>query len=507
MMIEISCWMILFGDVPEIEGVEISPFVCKIGKNSRNKRKQLEKYQLIYSDLGPSLSTKKSLTQEEGEKEALAIDICRRYSLLEEERPVIETMAYSDKYKRILHEIFIDKMKLDEAKINLNALANTGFDINVMPYRVYKELGREEVQNVKREITMLNHSTTEPMGLLKDVMYQVGVTTIIVKFLNLDMLIDKNTPILVGRGFLYTCGSILNTIERITSTFNGIFHQTFRATKTSLDPTESDSDNEEEYAIQRNNLGAPIYGPKHAKKEDSDGKWHAEIRLTNPYRNMYDQGCNQFSNSRYKTRLAQFLPRLIYSPCVVDWNVLNPIDHGEAIDELLTIKLCVAVCADDELKTKKIIKFRLCGRAFSWTLLEFAKRLGLYNSEEIEEEGFMCTSKFITKISKRKNLLSEEVLNSLSAPIYCRALDTTTLRELIDFEGRLILEVPEPGDRYTGVFELKAGVYNVPLKGSYNPPGYDQQQYDQYYQQYYQQQQQQPGDDNEYCRDTSLLSD
>ncbi|GKA79594.1 hypothetical protein Tco_0786190, partial [Tanacetum coccineum] len=248
------------------------------------------------------------------------------------------------------------------------------------------------------------------------------------------------------------------------------------------------------------------------------------------------------------------------------WNVLNQMGCGKAIDEMLTIKLCVAgineeiftpeawtgafnideriyselchefystfefdeVCVADQLKTKKIIKFRLCGRAFSWTLLEFAKRFGLYNSKEIEEEGFdvyfqgglrsdehfnaqeywlsisreenlslsrshastirnpkndlwllsmfdarhqngyanvawliarwmkrkgagshkesmICCGQFITKNAKRKNLLFEEVLNSLSALIYCRALDTTTLRELIDSEGRLIPEAPEPG--------------------------------------------------------------
>ncbi|GKF63847.1 hypothetical protein Tco_0187295 [Tanacetum coccineum] len=37
------------------------------------------------------------------------------------------------------------------------------------------------------------------------------------------------------------------------------------------------------------------------------------------------------------------------------------------------------------------------------------------------------------------------VLNSLSALIYCRALDTTTPRELIDSEGRMIPEAPKPG--------------------------------------------------------------
>ncbi|GKF06930.1 hypothetical protein Tco_0037598 [Tanacetum coccineum] len=78
-----------FGDIPDIEGVEVPPHV------------------------GPSLSTGKPLTWEEAERETLAIDICRRYSILEEERPVIETMAYSDKYKKILDEICLDKMKLD----------------------------------------------------------------------------------------------------------------------------------------------------------------------------------------------------------------------------------------------------------------------------------------------------------------------------------------------------------------------------------------------------------
>ncbi|GJW58783.1 hypothetical protein Tco_0105514 [Tanacetum coccineum] len=111
------------------------------------------------------------------------------------------------------------------------------------------EPGREEVKNVNIGITMLNHSKAEPMGLLKDVMCQVGVTTIIVKFLILDMPIDRDTPILVGRGLLYTCGSILNTIERITSTFDGIFHQTFRAAKTSLNTVKSDNDDEEDYGI------------------------------------------------------------------------------------------------------------------------------------------------------------------------------------------------------------------------------------------------------------------
>ncbi|GKF54472.1 hypothetical protein Tco_0161382 [Tanacetum coccineum] len=133
------------------------------------------------------------------------------------------------------------------------------------------------------------------------------------------MPIDRDAPILVGRGFLYTCGSKLNTRDRITSTFDGVCYQTFRAAKTSLNTEESDNDDEEDYGIQRNNFGAPMSGPKPAKylncflrslpvplqhmewkpgykgnvcKKRRRRGWtmHAEIRLTDLYGNVYDQG-------------------------------------------------------------------------------------------------------------------------------------------------------------------------------------------------------------------------
>ncbi|GKB41060.1 hypothetical protein Tco_0886002 [Tanacetum coccineum] len=309
-------------------------------------------------------------------------------------------MAYSDKYKKILDVICLNKMKQDrkmkkeeeeaitkikgealiekedpgafvipirlEGKINLNALADTGSDINVMPYRLYMELGRKELKNVNRGITMLNHLKAELMGLMKDVQCQ-----------------------------------------------------------TSLDTTESDSDDEEEYAIQRNKFEAPIYEQKPTqylncndpmdrslalcfnKKEEGNGQWHAEIRLTDPYGNIYDQ---------------EF--------------VTKKTSRSELCHEFCSTYEYDEVCAADELKTKKIIKFKLCGRAFSWTLLVFAKRLGLYNLKEIEEEGF--------DVYFLGGLHSDEHFKSSRVLVKHQAFDTTTLRELIDFEGRLILEALEP---------------------------------------------------------------
>ncbi|GKA38242.1 hypothetical protein Tco_0730793 [Tanacetum coccineum] len=247
------------------------------------------------------------------------------------------------------------------------------------------------------------------------------------------------------------------------------------------------------------------------------------------------------------------------------------------------------VVQDDDLWSSKLIKFRLAGRDHLLTLLQFAKRLGLYFNEEVGEEGFeiyfrggLCSDEHFNareywlSISREDDLhlsrshastnrkpimrvlqkmilyglLDEKersweserehdllwsfhqaygmkddlsVLNVLSALTYCRALDRITLRELIGSNGRLITEAPMPGapriampvplrpsmqdlydrmgnieirqgvverkayrqsyqyDMYAGVFEHMARVYDIPPQGAYNPPGYDQEQYQQYY--------------------------
>ncbi|GJZ84770.1 hypothetical protein Tco_0650109 [Tanacetum coccineum] len=134
-----------------------------------------------------------------------------------------------------------------------------------MPYRIYEQLGREDMKKLDRGITMINHTQAEAMGILTNVLYQVGVTTLIAKFLILDILIDRDSPIVVGQRFLHTIGGIVNTLERLFSTFDGFCHQTFSAVRSDvMRNAESDSDDEEDYQIKRNKFGAPIYGPKPA---------------------------------------------------------------------------------------------------------------------------------------------------------------------------------------------------------------------------------------------------
>ncbi|GJW87967.1 putative reverse transcriptase, RNA-dependent DNA polymerase [Tanacetum coccineum] len=665
-------------DIPLLGGEELSPFVCKMGKSSRNKKRSMENLSLIYQDIRISSSAGGHLTQEEAAKEALAIRISQKFALLAEVRLVIETMAYNDKYKKILDEIWKEKVELDgkiikedeeavkrikgealkekddpgafifpirlEGQVNKNALADTGPDINTMPYRIYERLGREEMKKVDRGITMINHTQAEAMGILINVLCQVRVTTLIAKFLILDIPIDRDAPIVVGRGFLHTIGGIVNIIERLFSTFDGFCHQTFRAARSNV---MRNAETERSLAIQTvtnpfqkisvwkkvvSFLGSlpvplkhvnwkPDYKGSYTKEEEATGQWRTEIRLTDPYGNICLQrlwehtmmrsdhqdpnaldnmkpwkrmGCDGEIDDMLRIRLREAESNEEIFTFVVwirAFNINEPI-YAELCNEFYSTYEFDKVCADDELKTKKIIKFRLGGRAHNLTLLEFAHKLGLYHADELEENGFnvyfegglrsderfnaqkywlsisreenlglsrshtstirslilrvihkmityglcqrttgydkiqkndlwllsmfdarhqngyanvawliarwmkrkgagtqkesqICCGQFISKIARKSRVLTDDVVRSLSAPIYCRDLDTTPLRDLIDSEGRLIPEDPQPGvprvgiprpprASMQGVFEHMAGVYSVPLQGAYNLPSYAQ---------------------------------
>nr|GFB08134.1 hypothetical protein [Tanacetum cinerariifolium] len=81
-------------------------FICvQDGEKQLYKKRAMENLNLFYQDVGPSSGAGVHLTQEEAAKEALAIRISQRCVLLKEERPVFKTMAYNDKYRKILDEI------------------------------------------------------------------------------------------------------------------------------------------------------------------------------------------------------------------------------------------------------------------------------------------------------------------------------------------------------------------------------------------------------------------
>ncbi|GKD90173.1 hypothetical protein Tco_1365680, partial [Tanacetum coccineum] len=167
------------------------------------------------------------------------------------------------------------------------------------------------------------------------------------------------------------------------------------------------------------------------------------------------------------------------------FNINEPI-YSELCHKFYSTYEFDEVCADDELKTKKIIKFRLGGCAHSLTLLEFARRLGLYHAEELDEEGFdvyfqgdLCSDEHFNaqeywlSISREENLsVSRSHASTIKNPVL------RVLHRMITYG------LCQRTTGYAGVFEHMIRVYSVLLQGAYNPPRYAQPQYDQYYQQY-----------------------
>ncbi|GJW33105.1 hypothetical protein Tco_0053137 [Tanacetum coccineum] len=546
-------------DVPLLGEEGLPPFVCKMGKSSRNKKRAMENLNIFYQDIGTSSSAGGHLTQEEAAKEAIAIKMSQNFALLEEERHIIETMSYHDKNKKILDEVWKDKVELDrkivkekeeavkrikgealkekddpkafifpirlEGHVNENELADTGSDINTMPYPIYEQLGREDMK----------------------------------KFLILDILIDRDSPIVVGRGFLRTIGGIVNTPERLFSTFDGFCHQTFRVARSDImRNAESDSDDEEDYQIKRNKFGAPIYGPKPAPYlncndpderslaiqttmgTNDDEAGSSRSKRSRQHKIVERMGCDGEIDDMLRIRLHEAASdEEIFTS--VAWirafNINEPI-YAELCHEFYSTYEFDEVCADDELQTKKIVKFRLGGHAHSLTLLEFARRLRLYQAVEREEEGFNVYFEGGLRSDEHFNAQDYWLSISREDNLGLSRSHTSTIRLLSMFDARhqngyanvawviarwmkrkgagtkkesriccghfiskiakkcrVLTEdlpgvprvgIPRPprASMYQGVFEHMAWVYSVPMQGAYNPPGYAQPQYDQCYQQY-----------------------
>nr|GEZ85015.1 hypothetical protein [Tanacetum cinerariifolium] len=101
---------------------------------------------------------------------------------------------------------------------------------------------------------------------------------------------------------------------------DGFVHQQYDVVKVRNEHVESESDDDEDYYLNRDEMGKPFYGPNRAKylncddrmdraltlrdvinpfkkapnysgnntKEDGDGKWNVKIRVMDPYENVFE---------------------------------------------------------------------------------------------------------------------------------------------------------------------------------------------------------------------------
>ncbi|GKB93127.1 ribonuclease H-like domain-containing protein, partial [Tanacetum coccineum] len=136
------------------------------------------------------------------------------------------------------------------------------------------------------------------------------------------------------------------------------------------------SDDEEDYGIQRNNFGAPMSGPKPAK-------------YLNYWSVLNTLGCSNAIEDMLEVRVNEMGSNevLFTSEAWKHAFDIEPIYTKLCHEFYATFEFDEAV-ADDELMTRKAIKFRLCGKAYAMSILDFSKRLGLYNGAKIQEYRF-----------------------------------------------------------------------------------------------------------------------
>ncbi|GKB47792.1 putative reverse transcriptase, RNA-dependent DNA polymerase [Tanacetum coccineum] len=432
------------------------------------------------------------------------------------ERLIIETIAYNDKYKKILDEIWKDKVGLDgktvkedeeavkrikgealkekedpgafifpirlEGKVNENALADTGSDINTMPYRIFETLGREDMKKVDRGITMIDHTQAEAMGKLSNVLCQVGVTTIIAKFLSLDIPFDRD----------------YNSVARFDV----------------LRTAESDSDDEEEYVIKRNKFGAPIYGPRPApylncaNLEDRSSAIQAEHTMEKSDRHdpnaqemkPWKRYCfHKFTTSFY---YGKDLPEML-SLAESEEEIFTSVAWIRAfnINEPIYAELCHEFYSTYEFDEygpirifhqEKIIKFRL-GDVLTLTCWSFARQIGNKDqADELERMVSLFTFEgvYVLKACVRGRRYDQGAEDDLWLFEYVeqafKRICKCSLGDCkMDEEKRAghrkrsnllcdrAIEYRQSSTLGQSIMEslTYAGVYSVPPYGAYNPPG------------------------------------
>nr|GEY38026.1 hypothetical protein [Tanacetum cinerariifolium] len=249
--------------------------------------------------------------------------------------------------------------------------------------------------------------------------------------------------------------------------------------------------------------------------------------------------CNMTLKNRYNTNLDGNLSKQIYSPFIIDWNVLNTLGYGNAIEDILEVRVN-DIGSDEVLFTSEDYGFETyCTGGYdkvqknelwllsmfevnhqngygnvTWLIAKWMKKKGVGT----ERESLICCRQFVMRIVKRLGILSNEVLNGLSAPTYCRTLDANILRELIGSNRRLIPKEIAPNiprvvtpralrpttsdlydkisqletqigeiermtrrqsyhsNRYARVLEHIASHFRVTMHDIYNPPSYFEQQ-------------------------------
>ncbi|GJV05443.1 putative reverse transcriptase, RNA-dependent DNA polymerase [Tanacetum coccineum] len=86
----------------------------------------------------------------------------------------------------------------------INALADLGASISVMPYSLFKRLGLGSLKPIKMTIEMADRSMQSLKGIKENILVKISNFVFPIDFIILDIMEDENASIILGRPMLAT---------------------------------------------------------------------------------------------------------------------------------------------------------------------------------------------------------------------------------------------------------------------------------------------------------------
>ncbi|XP_027157875.1 uncharacterized protein LOC113759498 [Coffea eugenioides] len=130
-----------------------------------------------------------------------------------------ETIALTEEFSAIIQNKLPPKLKDPESFTVpctignvefFKALCDIGASVSLIPLTMARQLGLKELKRTNISLQLADRSIRHPMGILENVLIKVQKFIILVDFVVLDMEKDINVPIILGRPFMATAGTIID---------------------------------------------------------------------------------------------------------------------------------------------------------------------------------------------------------------------------------------------------------------------------------------------------------
>ncbi|XP_063941512.1 uncharacterized protein LOC135149663 [Daucus carota subsp. sativus] len=181
---------------------------------NRKLEKQYEKFLKMFREIHISIPFADALAQMPLYAKFMKQVLSNRKKL-----EAVETISLSEECSAVIQRNIPPKLK-DPGSFSLpctigqvgvkRALCDLGASVSLMPYSIYKRLGLGELKKTKISLQLADRSIKYPLGVLEDVLVNVDKFVIPCDFVILEMNVDVEIPIILGRPFLATGGASID---------------------------------------------------------------------------------------------------------------------------------------------------------------------------------------------------------------------------------------------------------------------------------------------------------